>query len=84
MHSLRMCYIRRLLQRQNLMTMQLKKGKMIGVCGGVPFEIFFLEKKPLQEMTRCGAPILQGICPSRTGELFEIGLKWDTVCARGL
>lgn len=30
-------------------------------------------------MTQCGAPILQGICPSRTGELFEIGLKWGTV-----
>lgn len=63
------------------MTMQLKKGKMIEVCEGFPFEILFLEKKPLWEMTRCGAPVLQGICPSRTGELFEIGLKWDTVCA---
>lgn len=79
-HSLRMCYIRRLLQRQDLMRMQLKKGKMIGL-DFFPFKILFVEKKLLWEMTRCGAPIVWGICPGWTGVLFEMGLKWDTVCA---
>ena len=48
-----------------------------------PFKIFFVEKKPLWEMTRCGAPIVRGICPSWTGILFEMGLKWNAVCAWG-
>lgn len=47
----------------------------------IPFKIVFVEKKPLQKMTRCGAPIVEGVCPGRTGVLFEMSLKWDTVCA---
>jgi len=47
----------------------------------LPFKIFFVEKKPCREVTQCDAPIVQGIFPSRTGELFEQGLKWDTGCA---
>lgn len=61
-HSPRMCYIRRLLQRQNLIRIQLKKGKMIGLEVFFPLKTFFVEKKPLWKMTWWGAPIVGGIC----------------------
>lgn len=46
-HSPGMCYIRRLLQRQNLMRIQLKKGKMIGLDFFFSLKMFFVKKKPL-------------------------------------
>lgn len=81
-HSLRRCYIRKLLLRQDLMRMQLKKGKIMGLGGGVFFfsfslKVFFIEENPLWEMTRCGAPIVQGVRLSWTGLLFKMSVKWN-------
>lgn len=40
-------------------------------------KVFFIEENPLWEMTRCGAPIVQGVRLSWTGLLFKMSVKWN-------
>lgn len=40
-------------------------------------KVFFTEENPLWEMTRCGAPIVQGVRLSWTGLLFKMSVKWN-------